>query len=112
MDISTGEINFLTEDRTFQGINAINEIETEFDLILLWWSMMAPFGIDARKILDRFMALSLRKLLCDKNSLLRKVCPTFKMPPLNGKVFKCPGDNNEMALTEIHPSMKIAPKDK
>ena len=111
MTILNGEVNFLTEDRTIQGNMAIREIEKEFDLIQLWCSMIKPFGFEARDVLDRFMALSLRKMLCDDNSILKEVCPGFKMPPLKGKTFECPGENNEMKLVEINPSMNIKPKE-
>lgn len=60
------EINYMTED-TKMSRGIIDALKSEFDLIQLWRSMMRPFGYDASEILDRFMALSLRKLLCDEN---------------------------------------------
>ena len=111
MIILNGEVNFLTKDRIIHGDIAIREIEKEFDLIQLWCSMIKPFGFDALDVLNRLMALSLRKMLCEDSSILREVCPSFKMPPLEGKELEIPGDNNEMKLVEIYPSMHIKPKE-
>lgn len=89
------EVNFLTLE-SIKGDSIIQAIESEFDFIQLCQSMIKPFGSQARDYLDRFIALSLRKFLCDDNSLLTKTCPDFKMPPLEGYHFDCPGEKNDM----------------
>ena len=103
------EVNFLTLE-SIQGNNIIQAIESEFDFIQLCQSMIKPFGSQARDYLDRFIALSLRKFLCDDNSLLRRTCPEFKMPPLEGTHFDCAGEKNDMRLHEIHPDIRIKPQ--
>ncbi|SCY10391.1 hypothetical protein SAMN02910292_00890 [Lachnospiraceae bacterium XBB2008] len=101
------EANWLTEDN-YQG--TARSIRTEFDFIRLCQGMMDPFGVEAREILDRFIALSLRKLLCDDNSILKAICPSFKMPPLSGDIFKCEGENHDLKLVEIHTDIHIKPQ--
>lgn len=103
------EINFLTEEEMTRG-EMISSIEAEFDFVQMCQKMIKPFGFDARKSLDRLLALSLRKLLCDENSLLKSVCPDFKMPPLSGEMFSFPGEQNDMKLFERHPDILIKPQ--
>ncbi len=101
------EVNWLTEDN-YQVTT--RSIQKEFDFIRLCQGMMDPFGAEAGDILGRFIALSLRKLLCDDNSVLKAICPGFKMPPLSGDVFKCEGENNDMKLVEIRTDIHIKPQ--
>ena len=103
------EVNFLTIEEMTRS-EKIRSIEAEFDFIQMCQSMIKPFGYQARESLDRFLALSLRKLLCDENSLLKSVCPEFKMPPLSGELFSCPGEQNEMKLFELRPDILIKPQ--
>lgn len=104
------EVNFLTETEGFGKGGIIEEIKEEFDLIQLWQGMMKPFGYTTREYLDRFMALSLRKMLCDKKSPLAKLCPGFLMPPLVGETFQCSGENDEMKLVQISPDIHVKPR--
>ena len=108
--VLNGEVNFLTEDDQMFGDNLCRVIKTEFDLIRSWQGMATTFGYEARTVLDNYIALSLRKLLCDKESLILKICPNFKMPPLDGNEFRCPGENDEMKLVEIHTNIRIKPE--
>lgn len=103
------EVNFLTLE-SIRGDNIVQAIESEFDFVQLCQSMIMPFGAQARDYLNRFIALSLRKLLCDDNSLLKRKCPGFKMPPLEGDHFDCPGENNDLRIHEIHPDIRIKPQ--
>jgi hypothetical protein len=103
------EVNFLTIEEMGRS-QKISSIEAEFDFVQMCQSMIKPFGLEARESLDRFLALSLRKLLCDENSLLKSVCPEFKMPPLTGVSFSCPGEQNEMKLFEVRPDILIKPR--
>lgn len=100
MEICNGEVNFLTEE-VMGRVAMITELQHEFDFICFCQALMNPYGIQARELLDKFIALSLRKLLVDKDSLLIKVCPDFKMPPLTGDTFDCPGENQDMKLKAI-----------
>ncbi len=113
MEIGTilnNEVNFLTGEPVGRD-SLIRAIEQEFDFIQMWQGMIKPFGSQARDNLDRLIALSLRKLLCDDKSILKEVCPDFQMPPLTGYLFDCPGDdNNKMKLHEIWPDMIIKPQ--
>lgn len=104
------EVNFLTEDTVLVGDSAIRAIKAEFDLIQLWQSMILPFGSRAWIVLDRFMALSLRKMLCDNKSLINMICPTFRMPPLKGQKLKIPGEKGEIKLIEIQPDFEMSPQ--
>lgn len=78
------ELNFIDEfELSRQGM--IGEIKTEFDIIRFCVSNMAEYKISVREMFDRIMIMPLRKLLCEKNSVLLKVCPDFKMFPLGGQ---------------------------
>ena len=103
------EANFLTLERIRED-NIIQAIESEFDFVQLCQSMIKPFGSQARDYLGRFIALSLRQFLCENNSLLRKTCPEFKMPPLEGDHFDCPGEKNDMRIHVIMPDIRIKPQ--
>lgn len=98
MDISRGEVNFLTEMKMYRK-EILDAIRNEFDFISFCQALIIPYGIEAKKKLDRFIALSMRKLLFDKNnSLILNVCPEFKMPPLTGHPFYVAGEHDEMQL--------------
>ena len=72
------ELNFIDEfELSRQGM--IDEIKTEFDIIRFCVSNMTKYKISAREMFDRIMIMPLRKLLCEKNSVLLKVCPDFNM---------------------------------
>lgn len=105
------EVNFLTDDDHLVGKKLYEYIKSEFDLIRSWQAMGKLLGFEARSILDNFIALSLRKLLCDKeNSLLLRVCPTFKMPPLSGNKESYSGEDDDLKLIEIYPHIGIKPE--
>lgn len=97
----------MTEERlTRNGI--IEEICQEFDFIIFCQSIMVTYGFEAKKKLDHFIALSMRKLLFDRDyPLLLIVCPEFKMPPLTGELFNCPGENKEMKLHTICTNLHV-----
>lgn len=105
------EVNFLTEESVLNRDGMIRAIKAEFDLIRLWQGMIRPLGYEASTVLDCFEALSLRKLLCDEKSMIKIVCPDFKMPPLDGTVFNCPGDEDSMKLVAIETNMQVKPRE-
>ena len=112
MDICYGEVNFLTKE-CMSRANTINAIRQEFDFISFCQAVIIPFGLQAKDKLDHFLALSMRKLLFDNsNALILKVCPDFMMPPLSGKVFFCPGYQNDMMLNTIETDIHIVKQEK
>lgn len=56
---------------------------------------------------DRIIVMPLRKLLCESSSVLLKVCPDFKMPPLLG--FTAQISDNQ---TIIRPPFATEPMEK
>lgn len=107
INICKHEVNFITEE-TKDRYNIVEEIRHEFDFINFCQAIMVPYGVEARARLDRFIALSMRKLLLDKYPLILILCPNFKMPPLTGRQFTCQGDeNNDIRLNSIWPFMHV-----
>mgnify|MGYP001778218524 CR=1 FL=1 len=96
------ELNFIDEFNLNRN-GMIKEIKTEFDIIRL--CLQEKDELDSRymPILDRIIIMPLRKLLCEKESVLLNVCPDFKMPCLNG--FSFTSENQ----TIIRPPFKIEP---
>jgi hypothetical protein len=66
----------------------IEEIEQEFNVIRLCLSELQELDQQYQAVLDRIIVMPLRKLLCEKSSVLLKICPEFKMPPLKGFVIE------------------------
>ena len=77
------ELNFLEEINLSKN-GMIEEIKAEFDIVRLCIQEINKLDERYRGILERIVVMPLRKLLCDKNSILMQVCPEFKMPPLVG----------------------------
>jgi hypothetical protein len=102
------EVNFLTIQKKNRN-DSIRAIEAEFDFVRMCQGMIKPFGLQAKKLLDGFIALSLRKMLCDEQSMLKAVCPDFKMPPLSGSLFECLGEHGEMQVYETYPDIRVKP---
>lgn len=77
-------LNFLLEfSLSHHGM--IYEIRRELDVIKT--AMIARQAGISFEVCQRIMVMPLRKLLCElgeKNDLLRKVCPDFRMPPIEG----------------------------
>ena len=92
------ELNFLTEFKLSKN-GMISEIKTEFDIIRLALSQIDELGKDYINMLDRIIVMPLRKLLCEKNSVLIKVCPNFKLPKIEGFDF----DNDERLHVQLAP---------
>ena len=104
------ELNFLTEFNLSRN-GMIEEVKTEFDIIQL--GLLQKDNKNASKELsDRIIVVTLRKMLCEKSSLLIKLEPSFKMPPLSGIPFEGEdklrmilppyeiNDNNWMAVSD------------
>ena len=96
------ELNFV-EEFNLSHIGMIKEIRTEFDIIRLCLAEIQELGDEYLPMLDRIIVMPLRKLLCENTSVLLRVCPNFRMPPLDGFVISL--SNNQEA---IRPPFKIA----
>lgn len=95
------ELNFV-EEFTLTRNGMIKEIKTEFNIIRLCISELLELDEEYERILDRVIVMPLRKLLCENNSVLLKVCPDFKMPKLQGYVCEIGGSQ-----TAVRPPYMI-----
>ena len=82
-EIYKTELNFV-EEFNLSRVGMLKEIETEFNIIRLCISQLNELDEQYIDITNRIIVMPLRKLLCEKNSVLLKVCPDFKMPKLKG----------------------------
>lgn len=82
-EIYKTELNFV-EEFNLSRAGMLKEIETEFNIIRLCISQLNELDEQYIDITNRIVVMPLRKLLCEKNSVLLKVCPDFKMPKLKG----------------------------
>jgi len=82
-EIYKTELNFV-EEFNLSRAGMLKEIETEFNIIRLCISQLNELDEQYIDITNRIIVMPLRKLLCEKNSVLLKVCPDFKMPKLKG----------------------------
>lgn len=82
-EIYKAELNFV-EEFNLSRVGMLKEIETEFNIIRLCISQLNELDEQYVDITNRIIVMPLRKLLCEKSSVLLKVCPDFKMPKLKG----------------------------
>ncbi len=102
----TPELSFVMEfDLGRKGM--IKEIEIEFDIIQLCMIQLKELGKEYLPMIDRILVMPLRKLLCEKNSVLLKVAPDLKLSPLMGREIEL---DNKMKM--ISPNLTIASQDK
>lgn len=74
------ELSFLTEfELSRKGM--LKEIKTEFDIIRLCITQLNKIDKKFFPAIDRILVMPLRKLLCDKEPVLLKIEPNFKLPP-------------------------------
>lgn len=85
----------------------IEEIETEFNIIQLCMIQLKELGKEFLPMLDRILVMPLRKLLCERNSVLLNVAPDLKLSPLTGTQIEL---DNKMKV--ICPGLSVAPQDK
>ncbi len=88
------ELNFVDEF-TLSRKGMISEIEQEFNTIKLCFQQTGLLDKQYQPVIDRMIVMPLRKLLCEQSSVLRAVCPGFKMPPLSGVEIEI-GDNQKL----------------
>ena len=99
------QLNFITEfDLSRNGM--IKEIKTEFDIIRLCVTEIEKLPDENIRMLDRILVMPLRKLLCEPSSVLLKVAPDLKIPPLTGTIIEL---DNKLRMTR--PSLSIQPMD-
>ena len=77
------ELKFVDEFNLSRN-GMIKEIEQEFNIIRLCLFESQELDEQYQSVMDRIIVMPLRKLLCEKASVLLNVCPTFKMPLLDG----------------------------
>lgn len=100
------EMNFVDEFELSRN-GMIKEIKTEFNIIRLCLCEKNKLNEEYSKMLNRILVMPLRKLLCERNSVLLNVCPSFKMPHLEGTTVLI-SDNQIM----IRPPFGVGPIDK
>ena len=78
------ELNF-TDEFMLSRNGIAKEIEADFDTIRLCLDLRGRYP-DKREVFNRIIAMPLRKLLCERtgDSALERLCPGFKMFPLDG----------------------------
>lgn len=87
------ELNFSIEFNLSRA-GMIKEIRTEFDILRICFTQLNELDKEYTPCLDRIIVMPLRKLLCEKNSVLLRVCPDFKMVPLHGSWVELEGKLN------------------
>lgn len=98
------ELSFVMEF-TLGRKGMIKEIETEFNIVRLCMTQLYSLGNEYLPMLDRILVMPLRKLLCEKNSVLLRVAPDLKLSPLTGTEIEL---DNGMKM--IRPNLTIAPQ--
>ena len=93
------ELNFVDEFNLSRN-GMIKEIKQEFNIIRLCLLESQELNEQYQSVLDRIIVMPLRKLLCEKASVLLNVCPTFKMPLLDGIEVRC-GDGQHIVHTPL-----------
>lgn len=93
------EMNFVDEFNLSRN-GMIKEIKQEFNIIRLCLLESQELNEQYQSVLDRIIVMPLRKLLCEKASVLLNVCPTFKMPLLDGIEVRC-GDGQHIVHTPL-----------
>lgn len=79
------ELNF-TDEFALSRNGIAKEIVADFDTIRLCLDFREQYP-DKREVFNRIIAMPLRKLLCERTgeSALERLCPDFKMFPLDGQ---------------------------
>lgn len=100
------ELSFLMEfNLNRRGM--LKEIETEFNIIKVCYKLSCELGVEHSPMINRILVMPLRKLLCEKNSVLLKLIDDLKLPPLMGTEI---GLNDKLKI--IMPNFTIVAQDK
>ena len=70
------ELNFV-EEFNLSSKGMIKEIETEFDIIRLCFQELNELDEKYQTMFNRILVMPLRKLLCERGSVLLKLCPSL-----------------------------------
>ena len=100
------ELSFLMEFNLNRG-GMLKEVETEFNIIKVCYKLSGELGVEQSPMINRILVMPLRKLLCEKNSVLLKLIDDLKLPPLTGTEIEL---NDKLKI--IMPSFTIAAQDK
>lgn len=100
------ELSFVLEVELNRN-GMIEEIKTEFDIIRMCLTQLGELTNDYVDMIDRLVVMTLRKLLCDKESILLKVVPELRLPPIGSKV-----KTDEDGLNIILPDLSVTSPDK
>lgn len=80
------ELNFITEYQLSRN-GMVQELTTELNVLRFGLSNILEIDQDYSDVIDRVILVPLRKLLCEKQSVVIKLCPDFKMMPIKGKLI-------------------------
>lgn len=78
------ELNFI-ETQNLSKNGMIGEIKMEFDIVRFCLNYLEENDNASREMFDKIIIMPIRKLLCERKSVLLEVCPGFNMFPLNGQ---------------------------
>lgn len=84
----------------------IDQLKLELEVIKFCLTLIDLKDDINGKTIDRILVIPLRKLLCEKNSILIKLEPSFKISPLTGNTFA-----SDIGLKVVKPSVSVLPKE-
>ena len=87
------ELNFAIEFNLSRA-GMVKEIRTEFDILRICFTQLNELDSEYSPCIERIIIMPLRKLLCERNSVLLQICPDFKMLPLHGPWIELDGNLN------------------
>ena len=103
------ELNFLFKfELSEQGI--VEQIERELDVIQFFIGNLRIIEKKYYEMIDYQIVMSLRKLLCEEKSILRDLCPYFKMPKFEGEVHILDDEHFQSKLRIIVTSFTVDPQ--
>ena len=109
--IYESELNFLFKfELSERGI--VEQIERELDLIQFFIGNLTIIEKKYYDMIDYQIVMPLRKLLCEEKSILRGVCPDFKMPEFKGEVHVLDDEHFQSKLRIKVTSFTVDPQEK
>ena len=95
--IYESELNFLFEFELSER-GKVEQIERELDVIQFYIGLLNSLEKKSYDTFDYLIVMPIRKLLCEEKSILREVCPDFKMPKFDGEVHVFDDENLQSKL--------------
>lgn len=80
------ELNFIFEYPLSRN-GMVQELTTELNVLRFGLSNIQEIGQDYSDVIDRVILVPLRKLLCENQSVIKLLCPDFKMMPIKGRLI-------------------------